>query len=58
MFLITKYVSIIRIISEGSCDWNNAENSALHHKNKLIFFKYIKTLIIFHKIIVTVFLIK
>jgi len=31
----------IRIISEGSCDtedWNNdAENSALHHRNTLYF---------------------
>ncbi len=35
----------IRMISEGSCDtedWSNdAENSALHHRNKNI--KYIKT---------------
>ncbi len=30
----------IRMISEGSCDsedWSNAENSALHHRNKLYF---------------------
>jgi len=36
----------IRVISEGSCDTedfsNDAENSALHHRNKL-HFKYIKT---------------
>ncbi len=36
-FLNTK--SAYRMISEGSCDtedWNNdAENSALHHRNKL-----------------------
>ncbi len=35
----------IRMISEGSCDiedWSNdAENSALHHRNKL-YFKYIQ----------------
>jgi len=34
------------VISEGSCDTedfsNDAENSALHHRNKL-HFKYIKT---------------
>ncbi len=33
----------IRMICEGSCDtedWSNdAENSALHHRNKLHFFK-------------------
>ncbi len=30
----------IRLISEGSCDSNDAENSALHHKN-MTFYKYI-----------------
>ena len=34
----------IRMISEGSCDtenWSNdAENSALHHRNKLFFKVY------------------
>ncbi len=34
----------IKMISEGSCDaedWNNdAENSALHHRNKLYFKMY------------------
>ncbi len=49
----------IRMISEGSCDtedWSNdAENSALHHRNKL-YFKYIQIentfliIIIFHNI--------
>ncbi len=59
----------IRMISEGSCDtedWSNdAENSALHHRNILHFkiyynrkwFLYI--LIIFHNITVfTIFLVK
>ncbi len=34
----------IRLISEGSCDnddWDDAENSSLHHRNKL-YFKIIK----------------
>jgi len=27
----------VRLISEASCDWRNyAENSALHHRNKLL----------------------
>ncbi len=34
------------MVSEGSCDtedWSNdAENSALHHRNKLYILKYIK----------------
>ncbi len=37
------------MISEGSCDtedWSNdAENSALHHRNKL-YFKILKTVIL------------
>ncbi len=46
----------IRIIFEGSCDtedWiNDAENTALHHRNKLHFKIYSnrKTVIIFHNI--------
>ncbi len=57
------------MISEGSCDtedWrNDAENSALHHRNKLLFKIYSKRkelfeiVIIFHNITVfTVFLMK
>ncbi len=59
----------IRMISEGSCDtedWSNdAENSAVHHRNKLHFKIYsnrkqlFKIVIIFHNIAVfTVFFIK
>ncbi len=40
-FLSSKSVGYMRMISEGSCDtedWSNdAENSALHHRNKLHF---------------------
>ncbi len=59
----------IRMISEGSCDtedWSNdAENSALHHKNKLHFQIYSNRKLLFQMVIIfhnntvfTVFLIK
>ncbi len=55
----------VRMISEGSCDMSNdAENSALHHKNKLHFKinsnrKQFFIVIIFHNITdFTVFFIK
>ncbi len=40
------FIEHIRMISKGSCDtknWSNdAENSTLHHRNKLLFFFIIK----------------
>ncbi len=58
----------IRISSEGSCetvDWSNdAENSALHYRNKLLYKNikieniYLKFVIILHNISFTLFLIK
>jgi len=45
------YNQNIQMISEGSCDtedWsNNAENSALHHRNKLHFKIYLDNTVIF-----------
>ncbi len=45
MFL-EQQISILEMISEGSCDaqdWSNyAENSALHHRNKFTFQNIVK----------------
>ncbi len=53
----------IRMISEGSCDtedWSNAENSALHGGNKLLFKIYSnrkkKSIVIIFHIIAVLFL--